>query len=347
MFAQNICDDHSVSSNYSFSDSENDDKNIEITRNRKHLQFEGLSVMNVLGSLKNSQHSNKDKCYQNNAVSLPNIANLPDEFVFPHFVIEKKHFWEEVSSRSSSSLSVTSQKKKFFLRKKNDVLDRSKKPVTNKVLDIYRSVNDLRSETSNEFNSRRHFTEDESMNFSLPNMSFDSNFPSSLSVKEKKNFWEHISPRTTNANSSKTPRTQKTKGLQELKPIQIMERKYDNLKRRHLSDKTDGIYNSRSNTFSLEHSQSRALKKYNSVDDSLDNCTALSIEERKRLLLQQDYFKIQPDTRKTKFNHVEKVHMVKMPLESTLKTENTNESKTNVTKKVKSSKYDVHLGLHK
>lgn len=251
--------------------------------------------MNVLSSLKKSENSEKGTFCQNNTASLPNIADLSDEYIFPSVVKDKTNFWEEVSSRSSSSLSTTPSIKNKLSQKnvendkniwKNARADINRKSSTEDLPVTHRSVEDLTSEISIDFNSLQYSTEDESMNYSLPNMSFDSNVATTMSVKERKFFWEQFHPRTASSLSDGSAKERKFHyGNQRTKSVWG---KPEETTRSNLVEKTGGIYKSENNILSLESTHYHSLKKYKSVDDSLDNCTILSIAERKRMLLQSE-----------------------------------------------------------
>lgn len=299
IFAQTTLEGRTTSSSYSSSEYENDTKNINKSKPNGHLQFEGLSVLNVLSSLKNSEIFDKKTFYQNSTSSLPNISVLPDEYIFPRVVNDKKNFWEEVSSRSSSSLSTTpSMKNKLPEQNTKTNKNAWKKLVTDTnekysvdLSDTHRSVEDLTSEMSMDFNSLQYSTEeDESTNYSLPNMSFDSNV-ATMSVKERKFFWEQYYPRSTSSLSDKSTKERKQHGVQKVKSVWGI---HDESKS-NLVEKTGGLYKSESNILSLESTHYHSLKKYKSVDDSLDNCTILSIADRKKMLLKENGFKVVSD----------------------------------------------------
>lgn len=278
---------------------ENDEKNVEAYNNRAHLQFEGLSVMNVLGSLKKSENPVQNKFYTNNTTSLPNISDLPDEYVFPQIVKDKRDFWEEVSSRSSSSLSSAPVRTKPTSNTKNPgkLIQRtfqksiSARSLKTHISDVSRSIEDLESETSNELNSLPYSTEDESMNYSLPNMSPETNFSNTMSVKDKKFFWEQVRYRSTSSLSINSQKEHTTKNeIQKLttsweKPLYLTS----------LGDKIGEAYKSENNILSVGDSEFSSLKTYKSVENSLENYGIMSIEERKKMLLSQGKFKNIPE----------------------------------------------------
>lgn len=298
IFAQSTIEDHTTSSNYSSSENENDEKNVKKSNNNTHLQFEGLSVMNVLGSLKKSENSDKSNFYKNNTASLPNITDLPDEYVFPRVVKEKKHFWEEVSSRSSSSLSTSHSVKNKSLTKslspeKSSIrtpyeTDTYIKKSLIGVSDSHRSVEDLATESSYDYSSYNYSTEEE-MNYSLPNMSLDSDYPTSISVRERKFYWEKFYPRSSSSLGNESVREHKTKDADQR--LRALWSKPQETPKPNLIEKIGGLYKSENNIVSLNIFQNHSLKKYKSLDDSLDNCTIVSLQERKKMLLKTDYFK--------------------------------------------------------
>lgn len=299
IFAQSTIEGH-TSSNCSSSENENDEKNVKKSKNNKHLQFEGLSVMNVLGSLKKSENSEKSNLYQNSAASLPNITDLPDEYVFPQVVKEKKHFWEEVSSRSSSSLSTTHSVKNKSLTKRSSPeksiegtydKDTNRKTSIVGISDSHRSAEDL-TMSSYGYSSLNYSTEEE-MNYSLPNMSLDSDYPISISVKERKFYWEKFYPRSSSSLGDEAVRKHQNKDVDQR--LRALWSKPQETPKPNLVERSGGIYKSENNILSLDNFHSHSLKKYKSVDDSLDNCTVVSLEERKKMLLKTDCFKTVSD----------------------------------------------------
>ncbi|XP_056642739.1 uncharacterized protein PF3D7_1120600-like isoform X1 [Diorhabda sublineata] len=108
---------------------------------------------------------------------------------------------------------------------------------------------------------------------SLPNLSLDSENSSIGSVKDRKDFWENIS-----AKSEKSVMSTKSE----------LERSKLIWKKPTIKENNENIFKSADNILSITGSLVRTnTKKYQSVDDSLDNCTTLSIKERKKLLLKQ------------------------------------------------------------
>lgn len=295
---------------------------VEIEKFTSHLKFEGLSVMNVLGSLKHSEQSDNGKFYQNNAISLPNLLDLPEEYTFKR-VKDRKNFFEEVSSKSSNAVNKIDFRKKtrFFIKgdsQEGSVWESkentSQRSSLDDICDLQKSEDEL---MSNDSNSIQYSTEDESMSFSLPSNTSDTNCP--ISVKEKKFFWEQISPRSDSSVSNKSE-----KGYKKTDETNSILEKSDDRLRNNLIDKTGGIYKSDNNLLSLENSCDNSLKKYKSVDDSLDNCTTLSIQERKKMLLKQDYFKdkhekAEAKLKPLKWNNKTVEHQTSMTKENTKK----------------------------
>lgn len=105
MFSMKVQDRISSSTNSSFSEPEN----AEGSPKRSHFgQFEGLSVLNYLSSLKKSECTKNRETYPLcSTMSLPNISSI-ENGVFQNSVKERKNFWEKISS-SSSSLSLNSE----------------------------------------------------------------------------------------------------------------------------------------------------------------------------------------------------------------------------------------------
>lgn len=182
--------------------------NIEIIKSNGHYEFEDLSVLNVLDSLKEPKNLHGDNYSLTNTMSMPNIS-LESEYMSSNLVKAKKEFWESLSSMSSLSSLHT---------------------------------------------------------FSPSPM---------LPVSPKKN------PRPLSS-LERDRRIWSRPDSNEFTPIQN-QGAYKHNSESHKS--ADDILSTNS-VYPL-----RETKNYKSMDNSLDQCSAMSIEERKRLLLKHDYEK--------------------------------------------------------
>ncbi|XP_018570480.1 uncharacterized protein PF11_0213 [Anoplophora glabripennis] len=204
IFSKNTPDKISTSTNSSFSETENAEGSLSRPYFR---QFEGLSVLNYLGSLKKSECTNKREPYPlSSTMSLPNISSM-ENGVFRNSVKERANFWEKLSS-SSSSLSINSEE--------------SLKRKTHKLSEIERC----------------------------------------------KLIWKKPDENTASGTSIST--------IGENENV----------------DKNEDIRKSADDILSITNFVPRdAPKKHKSMDHSLDKCTMMSIDERKKMLLKQNYEK--------------------------------------------------------
>ncbi|XP_028131508.1 uncharacterized protein MAL13P1.304 isoform X2 [Diabrotica virgifera virgifera] len=148
---------------------------------------------------------------------------------------------------------------------------------------------------------------------SMPNLSIESEWSPMSSVKDKKFFWENVSSRSSSSISNKSLSPNKMKKtFSELERSKLIWKKPDesiSVKETFkenvtssgnmLGKSADDIL---SMTESLAHQHN---KKYQSVDDSLNKCTVLSIEERKKMLLKQAY--VHEKTNKEKIKQMKKM----------------------------------------
>ncbi|XP_072385201.1 uncharacterized protein [Diabrotica undecimpunctata] len=132
---------------------------------------------------------------------------------------------------------------------------------------------------------------------SMPNLSIESEWSPMSSVKDKKFFWENVSSRSSSSISNKSLSPNKVKKtLSELERSKLIWKKPDESIsakgpfKENVTSSGNMLGKSADDILSMTESLAyQHSKKYQSVDDSLNKCTVLSIEERKKLLLKQAY----------------------------------------------------------
>ncbi|CAH1176494.1 unnamed protein product [Phaedon cochleariae] len=147
IFAQSSMKCTSSSKNSSFSENES----VEVSMNKRNHQIAGLSVLNVLDSLRRSVHTSNDESFSlSSTVSLPNIS-LESDYPSLNVVKEKKTYWENMSNCSSSRSLFpknTLKKNKLSEEERNRLIWKKPDiPNTTKTMyvenDIYRSADDI------------------------------------------------------------------------------------------------------------------------------------------------------------------------------------------------------------
>lgn len=225
-----------------------------------------MKVIGVLNNFKDTMNSSQS---QKNVSSLPNIAPVADEYVFPHIVNEKRPFWEKMSCRSMDNKLIQI---KADIEKENV---RIKRFSPDDPLIKHRSVNDLNSTMLSKVESP---TEN---NFSAS--CSDIHRSSSMSVREKKSFWEQksyetLSRKSTSASTSNLINTRDNES--DLRILEISPSCND--------IEFDGVCRFKEDTSTVK---TTSVRKYKSMEDSLDNYYIMSIDERKKMLEHQGVFK--------------------------------------------------------
>ncbi|KAG5883615.1 hypothetical protein JTB14_005747 [Gonioctena quinquepunctata] len=156
MFAQSSKDSITSSKNSSFSEAENTDG----SRAESNYGIEGLSVLNVLESLKQSITSSSDgRSIISSTKSFPDVS-LESDGSFTNLVREKKSFWEKVSLGSSRSSDYPTLPKKttkklseyercrLIWKKPTEIITEPDEVDISRKTDIYRSADDILSMTA-------------------------------------------------------------------------------------------------------------------------------------------------------------------------------------------------------
>ncbi|KAJ8922044.1 hypothetical protein NQ315_008685 [Exocentrus adspersus] len=123
---------------------------------------------------------------------------------------------------------------------------------------------------------------------SLPNISSGE---TQCSVKQRRSFWENLS--TSSSSLSVNSEASSRKKLNEVERCKLIWKKPEETAVVSQQLKRDAdISKSADDILSMTNVEQHVnQKKYKSVDNSLDTCTAMTIEERKRLLLKHNYEK--------------------------------------------------------
>lgn len=272
IFANTAVNDSTVFSSWSLNseDSFEDSESVQ-----SQLQFD--NVIEREGIMK-PKYLRNSRLAQYNASSVPDIVNLSDEYKLP-VVKEKKEFWEKLALQKETTSVVNSLKRNMATKHKYEVkatpswkTEQHSKLSKNDMLSTYGSVDDLGLH-SNDFNSLQYSSEDRavvnhSTHLSLPN----------LSVKEKKYFWDQLHSRSSSSRNSKTNE----------KNIKLKET---------FCSKSGGAESSIGKTKEEEVNctldPENLYYKYqnHSLDYPIENYEIQSVQERKKMLFNQDSFK--------------------------------------------------------
>ncbi|CAH1108073.1 unnamed protein product [Psylliodes chrysocephalus] len=268
-YFKNILNESSKKSNIELNKDNYNNNNIERSKNK------------YIDEIYKPELDNYSKLLEEDTSPICPYHIVPEVEIIPRTVAEKRKIFARGSLRSKfgSNRKVSS----FLDENEQESTDRESQPAGQNVLNI---VNNLKGSASESPTPTEPLTETWSLcsTFSLPNLSLDSDCSYTVSIKDRKSFWENLS----SGSSSSSTKSLYPSKMED--PTDLVRSKM--IWRKPLSNfrPAENVYKSADDILSMATSHAEYVK-CNSVEDSLDKCAVLSIEDRKRLLLKQFYEK--------------------------------------------------------